>query len=198
MPKKYKGVFPKGEAPIYECMGYTDMALRKFFATASKMKWFDKTLFVITDDHATVSDFPEYQASMGQMSIPIIFYHPTDTLLRKIDNSVVQQTDIMPSVLSYLNYSGDIVSFGKNIFDSVGNNTAANYMNTFRWVQDNYVLEYNEGHTTGLFDYNNDRMMKSDLKDLLVPKRDSMERKMKAFIQQYHNRLLEDRMLPGK
>ena len=135
---------------------------------------------------------------MGQMSIPIIFYHPTDTLLRKIDNRVVQQTDIMPSVLSYLNYSGDIVSFGKNIFDSVGNNTAANYMNTFRWVQDNYVLEYNEGHTTGLFDYNNDRLMKSDLKDLLIPKRDSMERKMKAFIQQYHNRLLEDRMLPGK
>ncbi len=198
VPKKYKGVFPKGEAPIYECMGYTDMALRKFFATASKMKWFDKTLFVITADHATVSDFPEYQASMGQMSIPIIFYHPKDTLLRKIDNRVVQQTDIMPSVLSYLNYSGDIVSFGKNIFDSIGNNTAANYMNTFRWVQDNYVLEYNEGHTTGLYDYSNDRLMKSDLKDLLVPKRDSMERKMKAFIQQYHNRLLEDRMLPEK
>jgi len=198
VPKKYKGVFPKGDVPIYECMGYTDRALRNFFATASKMKWFDKTLFVITADHATVSDFPEYQTSMGQMSIPIIFYHPKDTFLRKIDSTVVQQTDIMPSVLSYLNYSGDIVGFGKNIFDSAHHNTAANYMNVFRWVQDNYVLEFNEGHTTGLYDYSNDRLMQSNLKDVLVPKRDSMEKKVKAFIQQYHNRLLEDNMLPGK
>ena len=73
-------------------------------------------------------------------------------------------------------------------------------MNVFRWMQDNYVLEYNEGNknTTGLYDYGNDRLMKSNLKDVLAPKRDSMERKVKAFIQQYHNRLLEDRMLPGE
>jgi hypothetical protein len=38
--------------------------------------------------------------------------------------------------------------------------------------------------------------MKTDLKDKMVSKRDSMELKVKAFIQQYHNRLLEDRMLP--
>ena len=196
VPEKYKGVFPKGGEPIYECMGYTDMALRKFFATASTMKWFEKTLFVITADHATVSDFPEYRTSVGNTSIPIIFYHPGDPLLPKIDSSVVQQTDIMPSVLSYLNYSGDIVSFGKNIFDSTHNNTAANYVNAFRWIQDNYVLEFSEGHTTGLYDYNNDRLMKSNLKDILVPKKDSMEKKVKAFIQQYHNRLLEDRLLP--
>ena len=198
VPEKYQGVFPKGKAPIYECMGYTDMALRKFFATASTKKWFDKTLFVITADHATVSDFPEYQTSMGHISIPIIFYHPADTLIRKIDSTVVQQTDIMPSVLSYLNYSGDIVAFGKNIFDPSHLNTSAGYLNVFHWIQDNYVLEYDAGHTTGLYDYSNDRLMNSDLKNVLMPKRDSMERKLKAFIQQYHNRLLDDRMLPGR
>jgi phosphoglycerol transferase MdoB-like AlkP superfamily enzyme len=200
VPKKYKGVFPKGEAPIYECMAYTDMALQKFFVAISTKDWFKKTLFVITADHATVSDFPEYQTSMGNMSIPVIFYHPGDTSLRKIDSTVVQQTDIMPSVLSYLNYSGDIVAFGKNIFDPTQNNTATNYMNVFRWVEKNYVLEYSEGThaTTGLFDYANDVLMQKNLKDILVPKRDSMERKIKAYIQQYHNRLLEDRMLPGR
>jgi arylsulfatase A-like enzyme len=196
VPEKYKGVFPKGGVPIYECMAYTDMALRKFFATASAMKWFDKTLFVITADHGTVSDFPEYRTSVGNTSVPVIFYHHGDSSLPKIDSSVVQQTDIMPSVLSYLNYSGDIVSFGKNIFDSAHTNTAANFVNSFRWIQDNYVLEFNEGRTTGLYDYSNDRLMKTDLKDKMVSKRDSMELKVKAFIQQYHNRLLEDRMLP--
>ena len=176
--------------------GLYGYGLTKILFYRFQKKWFDKTLFVITADHATVSDFPEYQTSMGHMSIPIIFYHPKDELLRKIDSTVVQQTDIMPSVLSYLNYSGDIVAFGKNIFDPAHPNTAVNYMNVFRWVQDNYVLEYNEGRSTGLYDYSNDRLMKSDLKDVLVPKRDSMERKLKAFIQQYHNRLLEDKMLP--
>ncbi len=198
VPEKYKGVFPKGGEPIYECMAYTDMALRNFFATASKMKWFEKTLFVISADHATVSDFPEYRTTVGNTSIPIIFYHPGDPLLAKIDSSVVQQTDVMPSVLSYLNYTGDIVSFGKNIFDSTHSNTAFNYVNAFRMIQDNYVLEFNEGHTTSLYNYNNDRLMKFNLKDTdsMMPKRDSMERKLKAFIQQYHNRLLEDRLMP--
>jgi phosphoglycerol transferase MdoB-like AlkP superfamily enzyme len=195
VPKKYKGFFPKGGVPIYECMAYTDMALRKFFATASSMKWFNKTLFVITADHGTVSDFPEYRTSVGNTSVPVIFYHPGDSLLPKIDSSVVQQTDIMPSVLSYLNYSGDIVAFGKNVFNTDHPNTAASFVNGFRWIQDNYVLEFNDGHTTGLYDYGNDRLMKSDLKDKMLSKRDSMELKVKAFIQQYHNRLVEDRLL---
>jgi arylsulfatase A-like enzyme len=198
VPKQYEGVFPKGEAPIYQCMGYTDMALRKFFAAAARKPWFKNTLFVITADHATVSDFPEYQTSMGNMSIPILFYHPGDSTLRAADSAVVQQTDIMPSVLSYLNYNGRVVAFGKSIFDRAHTNTAGNYMNAFRWIESNYVLEYNEAtrKTTGLFDYANDRLMQHNLKDALVPKRDSMEQKIKAFIQQYHNRLLEDRLLP--
>jgi hypothetical protein len=133
------------------------------------------------------------------MSIPIIFYHPGDSLLRRSDSTVVQQTDIMPSVLSYLNYNGSFIAFGKNIFNAGQPNTAANYMNVFRWIENNFVLEYSEAthSTTGLFDYANDRLMQHNLKDALVPKRDSMEQKIKAFIQQYHNRLLEDRLLPG-
>lgn len=196
VPRQYEGVFPTGEVPIYQCMAYTDMALRKFFDTASTKKWFNNTLFVITADHATISAFPEYQTSIGFMSIPILFYHPTDSLLRKIDSTVIQQTDIMPSVLSYLNYSGEIVSYGKNIFSPAGNNTAANFMNAFRWIQGNYVLEFNNGQTSGLFNYHEDRLMKNDLRGQLAATRDSMERKLKAFIQQYHNRLLEDRLMP--
>lgn len=195
VPAQYKGVFPKGGKPIYECMAYTDMALQKFFATASTKKWFANTLFVITADHATVSDFPEYETYMGRLSIPILFYKPNDPLLPKIDSSIIQQTDIMPSVLSYLNYSGSIVSFGKNIFDTTHPNTAADFLGTFRWIQDNYVLEYDNGKTSGLYDYTHDRLMHSNLKEVLVPKKDSMERKMKAFIQQYHNRLIDDKLL---
>lgn len=196
VPKQYKGVFPKGDLPIHECMGYTDMALRKFFATASKMKWFSNTLFVITADHATVSEFPEYQTGWGNLSIPIAFYHPGDSSLMKVDSSVVQQIDIMPSVLSYLNYNGKLVSFGESVFQPSRKDFAASYMGGFQWIQDDYLLQFDGQKTTGLFNYNKDRLMKMDLRKEEPVVKDSLEKRMKAFIQQYHNRLVGDRMLP--
>lgn len=195
VPKQYEGVFPKGDLPLHETMGYTDMALRRFFATASKMKWFQHTLFVITADHATVSEFPEYQTAWGNLSIPIAFYHPGDSSLVKVDNSVIQQIDIMPSVLSYLGFNGKIVSFGESIFDESRRNFAASYLGGFQWIQNNYLLQFDGLKTSGLFDYQRDRQMKSDLKDQLPAVKDSLELKMKAFIQQYHNRLIQDRLL---
>ncbi|WP_306429808.1 sulfatase-like hydrolase/transferase [Sphingobacterium sp. E70] len=65
VPEKYQGKFPKGPLPVQEPIGYTDNALREFFATASKMPWFNNTLFVICADHATVSYLPEYQTTAG-------------------------------------------------------------------------------------------------------------------------------------
>jgi arylsulfatase A-like enzyme len=198
LPRKYETAFPRGDHSLHRLMGYTDMSLRKFFATASTMKWFKNTLFVITADHSNPTVYPEYQNDWGNMSIPILFYHPGDSLLRGVDNDFVQQIDILPSVLSYLHYNGDIVSFGENIFDSSRNNFAVNYINNFQWFHDNKLLEFNGQKVTGLYNYIDDRLLKNNLKDNYLLKQDSMEMKVKAFIQQYHNRLIEDRMLPRK
>lgn len=194
VPKQYTGVFPKGDLPIHQCMGYTDMALRNFFATASTKQWFNNTLFVITADHATVSEFPQYQTAWGNLSVPVLFYHPTDSLLPRVEKTVIQQTDIMPSVLSFLNYDGSIVSFGESIFQARRGNFAATYMGGFQWIQDNFLLQFDGQSASGLYDYVNDPLMENDLRNTLPAKRDSMTMKMKAFIQQYHNRLVEDKM----
>ena len=37
---EYKNKFPKGDHPLRETIGYTDMALRKFFEKAKKKNWF--------------------------------------------------------------------------------------------------------------------------------------------------------------
>lgn len=76
VPEQYKNVFPRGEHPIREVTGYTDFALKRFFATIRNKPWFDKTLFVITADHASISHHPTYQTAWGNMAIPIFFYHP--------------------------------------------------------------------------------------------------------------------------
>ena len=197
VPSKYKNKFPKGTLPIHQCMGYTDMALRRFFETAAKADWYRKTLFVITADHATLSSFPEYQTTLGNVSVPVIFYHPGDTTLQGMTSRLLQQTDIMPSVLGYLGYSGPVFSFGKNIFDSTSSNFAVNYMNGYHLAMGDYLLDVNDRkEVAGLYNYQSDPFLKQDSSSLLPAVRDSLSLRLRAFIQQYHNRLIEDRMLP--
>ena len=197
VPEQYKGKFPEGKVPIYQCMGYTDWALRQFFHTASQMDWFHRTLFVITADHATVSGFPEYQTDIGNLSIPIVFYHPGDKSLVGRDSSVIQQTDILSSVLGYLNYNGPVFSYGKNIFDSSRSNFAAAFMRgNFHWIEDEYLLNFSEKKVTGLYNYAQDKLLQENLTEKNVLQMEAFEKKAKAFIQQYHNRLIRDEMVP--
>ena len=192
VPKKYKNKFPKGDHPLRETIGYTDMALRKFFTTAQQMSWFKKTLFVITGDHASISYLPEYKTSWGNMAVPILFYHPGDNSIKKVEDKLVQQIDIMPSILSYLHYPQPFIAFGKNIFDSTTSNTAMNYHNGFQLFKNDHLLQLNGDKAYSMYNYKTDPTLKNNLLNTMKAKQDSMENIIKAFIQQYHNRLIDD------
>lgn len=195
VPTAYLNKFPKGKHPLHEVTGYTDMALRRFFKTASTKPWFKRTLFVITADHASLTFHPEYQTSWGRMAIPIAFYHPSDSLAN-LNDRLVQQTDIMPSVLSYLGYNKSYFAFGKNIFDTAGANYAINYNGGYQLFQDRFLLQLNGNEIAGLFDYQTDRLLKHNLVKEQPARVKAMEQKLKAFIQQYHNRLIQNQLLP--
>lgn len=195
VPKAYMNKFPKGKHPLHEVTGYTDMALQKFFKAASKKSWFKRTLFVITADHASLTFYPEYQTPWGQMAIPIAFYHPSDSLTN-LNDRIVQQTDIMPSVLSYLGYDKPYFSYGKNIFDPKEESYAMNNNGGFQLFQDRYLLQLKGNEVAGLYDYQSDRLFKYNLAKEQPVLLKRMEQKLKAFIQQYHNRLVKNQMLP--
>ena len=192
VPSKYRNKFPKGDHPLRETIGYTDMALRNFFAKAQQMSWFKKTLFVITGDHASISYLPEYKTSWGNMAVPVLFYHPGDISLKKVEDKLVQQIDIMPSVLSYLHYRKPFIAFGKNIFDSSTSNTVMNYYNGFELFKNDYVLQLNGDKPYSMYNYKTDPRLKNNLLNTMKARQDSMENIIKAFIQQYHNRLIND------
>ena len=195
VPKQYEGVFKKGPLPVLECIGYTDGALRKFFDKASKSEWFYNTLFVISADHATVTYHNEYQNAWGEQAIPILLYSPGDSSLQGIDSSTIQQTDIMPTVLGYLGYNKPFVAFGENVLQRVGDGFVFNYANGgYRWVQGDYMLFFDGKHSTALYNYTTDRMMRRNLLATEATRAASMERKLKAFIQQYNNRLIQNRL----
>ncbi|KQC02327.1 LTA synthase family protein [Pedobacter sp. Hv1] len=197
VPEKYIGKFPKGPLPVQEPMGYTDMSIRKFFATASKMPWYKNTLFVLVADHATVSYLPEYQTTPGSFSIPILFYYPGGELKGRTDK-LIQQMDIMPTVLNYLNYPKPYFAFGFDALNPTNTNFVVNNNDgSFSFYLGDYLLINDGQKSTALFDLKTDRLTKNNIIDKLPEVQQNMEQHLKAFIQQYNNRMIKDKLTVG-
>ncbi len=114
IPKKYKNEFFPGDNKVLRSITYTDYSLQQFFNTVREMDWFENTLFVICPDH--VSALLKEEADLIQNRIPIIYYCPSDTLLKGELKEVTQQLDIFTSIIDYLGYSKSFTSFGNSIF----------------------------------------------------------------------------------
>lgn len=194
VPEKYKNRFPKGPLPVQEPIGYTDMAIRKFFATASKMPWYKQTLFVLVADHATVSYLPSYQTIPGYFAVPILFYYPGGNL-KGTTNKLIQQIDIMPTVLNYLNFDQLYFAFGFDAFDAKNNNFVVNNNDgTFNIYQDDYLLLHDELKPIGLFNLKLDPLMQHNLVTTQTVIKAKLTQSFKAFLQQYNNRMIKDQL----
>lgn len=198
VPEKYKGRFKTGAAPIVEVVGYTDFALREFFSQISVQPWFSNTLFVITADHTNESIHKEFQNDFGSYSIPVILYKP-DSDLRGVRKRIAQQIDIMPTVLYYLNYDEEFIAFGNNLLDdsyeSFGFNT--NGSNYHLYMRD-HILEMADRKSIGLFNYKNDIFLERNIIGTNPALQKLMEDKMKAIMQTYNSRLLDNNMTVHK
>lgn len=194
VPEKYAGKFPKGPLPVQEPLGYTDMSLRRFFDKAKYMPWYKNTLFVICADHATVSYLPEYQTTPGYFSIPILFFYPGGELKGKTDK-LIQQIDILPTVLNYLNYDKPYFAFGFDAFDTNQNNFVVNNNDgSYSFYQGDYLLINDGQKSKALYNLKNDRLTKQNLLGKLAPVQAAMETYLKAFIQQYNNRMINNQL----
>lgn len=198
IPDRYKGKFKKGPLPIYQSLGYTDYALKRFFETARTMPWFRNTLFIITADHsATFAHYPEYKTSAGSFSVPVIFYCPSDSTLRGTDEkTVAQQIDILPSVLNYLHYDKPFFAFGKDVLseNTPEPNFAVNYDGAFQWFNGPYMLQFDGKKSLGLYNYVEDRLLKNNILNQEPETREVLEKRVKAFMQQYQNRMIDDKL----
>lgn len=198
VPEKYKDKFRKGPAPIVEVVGYTDFALREFFNEVSTAPWFKNTLFIITADHTNESIHKEFQNNFGSYSIPVLFYKP-DGELKGIKKRIAQQIDIMPTILTYLNYDEEYIAFGNNLLDDSYESFAFNTNgSTYHLYMNDHILEMIENKPVGLYNYKNDRLLEKNLLGEKSDLQNKMEEKMKAIIQSYNSRLLDNNMVISK
>jgi phosphoglycerol transferase MdoB-like AlkP superfamily enzyme len=195
VPDAYKGRFAGGSEPILKCIQYTDESLRQYFHTVSKYPWFKNTLFVITADHTSSNImFDDSRTARGLFSIPIFFYRPDNSLVG-LEPGLVQQSDIMPTVLGYLGYPHDYIAFGRDVFHST-DEVAWNYKDdVYQLYQGDYLMQFDGRRALSLYNYKTDRMLQENVVKQYPDIVQGMEKKMRAIIQQYNNRMVDNKLV---
>ena len=195
IPPEYDQIFKGGKVAVLKGIQYTDNALRKYFDKVSKESWFQNTLFVISADHVSSNVlFDDGRTAQGQFSIPIFFYRPDNSLIG-MDSTIVQQADIMPTVLGYLNYHKPYIAFGRDIFKNSEKPKAWNYeAGVYQYYQDDYLLQFDGKKSIALYQFKTDVMQKNNLMQKEPQVLLQMEKQLKAIIQQYNNRMVDNNL----
>ncbi len=192
LPEEYRDTFPdEGKFPLHKCIRYTDHSLRRFFESASRQPWYKNTIFVLTADHASSRiTHDEYMTEVGLFRIPILFFDPSGEMPRGQLPGIAQQIDIMPTLLGYLGYDRPYIAFGIDLLRTAPEDTwAFNWDHVPQYLQGDYVLHFDGVTTKAFYDYRHDRLLKHDLSGEQRPVQQQMERRMKALIQSFMQRM---------
>ena len=198
VPEKYKGKFKKGPAPILEVVGYTDFALKEFFNEIDSEPWFKNTLFVITADHTNESIHKEFQNNFGSYCIPVVFYKPGSDL-KGVKNRIAQQIDIMPTILDYLNYDEEYIAFGNDLLDDSYESFAYNTSGSaYQLYMKDHILDMIDNKPVGLYNFKTDKYLENNVMENEPELTRQMEEKLKAIIQSYNSRLIDNDLVVRK
>ncbi len=214
VPEKHKEKFPENNVKIHRVVQYSDYALKQFFKTVSAMPWFDNTLFVILADHTGHSitvrennqkdeeyrladyELKYYKNTAGRYSIPILFYFPGSDLIGK-NELTTQQCDMLPSILDYLKFNKPFVAFGHSVFNDSLPRVAVEFVNGFYQItKGDYSLLFDGDQSVSLFNNRSDPEQLINLIHSETQVAEELETLIKAIVQQYHYRLLNNKLRP--
>lgn len=196
IPPQYIGRFPKGQIPMMATVAYTDYALQQFFEEAKKQPWYNNTLFILTADHPGPPNPGSffYQNQIGAHATWLLLYKPNGQF-KGTSDLVVQQSDIMPTVLDYIGYTGKYTAFGNSVFDTLAPHYAFNFhAGEYMLLDNDFMLQYNGNTVLGLYDYKNDSML---IKNVSVDYPDvtlNMEDRLKAIIQLHNDAMIYNKL----
>ena len=193
VPEEDKGKYKMGDIPMHQVIGYTDNALSEFFERAKTQKWYNNTIFVITGDHTNQSKYPFYKTTNGLFRVPVVIFDPTSEK-DGAREQVASQIDILPTVLGYINYNKPFFSFGHDVLNDCDNFAINHFNGAYNIYYKNYLLIFDGKITRALYDMDNDPMQTKDIKDENIFARSLLETKVKAFIQQFNNRMLDNKL----
>ena len=166
---------------------------------AKSQPWYDNTIFVITNDHTNMRGFDEYRSDIGAFYGPVLIFDPSGEIAPGKREGIIQQIDIMPTMLNYLGYDKPYIAFGCDILNTPQEEQwAVNYINgVYQYVKGNYVLQFDGQKSVGLYSIDDHLMSRNLLGEpgeATAEAAKAMERELKAIIQSYMDRMLNDRL----
>jgi len=193
VPPQYNQAFPNAHNKIQKSIAYTDLALRRFFETMKHEPWFNHTIFVITADHTSEDDkIGGMNSALGNFAVPLAFYQPDQQAGARIDG-LAQQTDILPTLLAMLHYDKPFVAFGNNLIGTTKPAYSVSFLNgIYQLLMDGYLIQFNGSQTIGLYQMEKDPMLLNNLADTEPEVKHRLESFLKAVIQQYNNRMINN------
>ena len=193
VPEEYKGVFPMGDVQMHQVIGYSDNALKLFFDSAKNEPWFENTLFIITADHTNQFWYPFYSSPINRFAIPILFYHPNGSF-KGVNDELTHQMDIFPSIVDLVGYEKPINSWGRSLFSNSGKPFSIHFSGTvYHFITDKYILVFDGDSVIGVYD-KEDQWLSNNLKENSNINFSNEEKYLKAFMQDYMNRIIEKKL----
>ena len=141
-----------------------------------------------------MSDHDYYQTDLGGFCSPIIIYEPSKE--SQIQDKIAQQIDILPTLMGMLHYPKPYLAFGIDLLNTPAEDTwAVNYLNgTYQYVKHGHVLQFDGQQIKAVYALT-DSLMQRNVNGKL-PQQSQMEKELKAIIQQYMKRMVENRLVP--
>ena len=197
IPEEYKNTFIHGRTPMQNAVSYADYSLEKFFESAANESWFSNTLFVVVTDHTPGSSEARFSNDIGQMHIPLLFFHPGNSDFIGSNNKVVGQIDILPSILDAIGYKKKFFSFGESVFTDSEGICAAEIGGVYRCFgtvnNQNYLLTYQNDKALALYSLE-DHLQSNNLLDSNDEEAQHLKKELEARIQSFNHALIFNQM----
>ena len=191
IPKKYEGVFDKGDLQMHQCVGYTDFALKKFFESSKNSDWFDDTIFIFTADHGNQTFYPFYKKMVNRFANPLMIYKPNSNLVG-VDNRLASHMDIFPTVADLIDYPKPFRSWGRSLVsDDTTEPFVVNYFSggSYFIMDENYICVHNGFDAIGFYELN-DKNFENNIIDQKNQLMVDLEKKCSLFLENYFNTLM--------
>lgn len=198
VPKGFKPTAGGFNRDIEISMNYTDWALSQFFKQAAQQEWFNNTVFVLTADHTNpYVDNPFQGEGLGRYQVPILVIDPANEQLNLKDTGLVQQLDILPSVLDYIQYPKPFFALGNSAWDTTANRFFITYLSgNYNMIRNGYHIKTKGFELAEVYKFPEDITDRHNLfiPGLKIPEVSDTERYFKAFLQILHNGMINDRL----
>jgi phosphoglycerol transferase MdoB-like AlkP superfamily enzyme len=190
LPEEYIGKMPEGGSLVQPCVAYTDLSLRKFFETTSKMPWYENTLYIFVADHVSPQmAHEETRTAKGNTAILYFMFTPDHSVKGRYEH-VTQQVDIMPTTLGLMGYQKPYFAFGRDVFNEPDRKPMVVncVQQTFQALTDSLSL-YFDGERR-LYVYSaNDTLQQYNILNKDDASQGVLERDLKAVLQSYYDRV---------